>query len=371
MSRESYRGDRDDPNANGGPTRIPLILSACTTGEDTAGKERKPVQETGKWETVTQDLNVPWSVAYADGTFYLTERGGTLVHVRQSGGSKRVSIELKRANRATGEGGLLGLALAPDFATSQRAYIYHTYEENGRLFNRIVLIEWLEQSGKWIERKALLEGIPGGPNHNGGRLAIGPDRHLYATTGDAGEKKLAQDKKSLAGKILRLKLDGGIPADNPFPQSYVYTYGHRNPQGLAWNRAGQLLSSEHGPSGVPGGHDELNLIQPGKNYGWPEIIGDETKEGMVSPVAHSDSGTWAPSGMAVTPAGELFVAALRGERLLKVTPAQGYEVTTALEGLGRLRDAVAVQNELYILTNNTDGRGQPRAGDDRLVKVRL
>ncbi|WJH37286.1 PQQ-dependent sugar dehydrogenase [Paenibacillus sp. CC-CFT747] len=211
------------------------------------------------------------------------------------------------------------------------AYAYHTYQEGNRTLNRVVLLQ--EKNGSWEEQKALLEGIPGGINHNGGRLAIGPDRLLYITTGDSGEEKLAQDPKSLGGKILRMTLDGRVPEDNPFIGSYVYSYGHRNPQGLAWDKQGTMYSSEHGPSGSPGGHDEINVIEKGRNYGWPVIIGDSKKDGMVSPVYQTGDTAIAPSGIAVDTEGKLLVTTLRGEKLFRFDPASR-KLTPVLEGEG-------------------------------------
>jgi glucose/arabinose dehydrogenase len=216
-------------------------------------------------------------------------------------------------------------------------------------------------------RRTIIDGIPGTRFHNGGRIGFGPDGMLYITTGDAQIPDLAQDHSSLAGKILRLHDDGSIPADNPFADSPVYSYGLRNPQGLAWDEDGQLWATDHGPRG----QDEINLIQAGKNYGWPVIQGDQQAPGMERPVLHSGSDTWAPSGAAVL--GEsLYFAGLRGRSLYRFNrDAQKPVLTSHLEGtFGRLRTVVAGPDGLlYLLTSNRDGRTIATAKDDLLVVV--
>lgn len=189
-------------------------------------------------------------------------------------------------------GGLLGLKIDPNFKENCYMYIYHSYEKNGVVLNRVLRLIVQEEKAE-IDR-VILDDIVGDTNHNGGRIQIGPDGMLYITAGDKYEPELAQERNSMGGKIFRIHLDGSIPADNPFPGSPVYSYGHRNPQGLAWHpETGQLYSSEHGQSS----HDELNGIEAGQNYSWPNIEGNQTEVGMVSPILHSGNETWAPSGM--------------------------------------------------------------------------
>lgn len=221
-----------------------------------------------------------------------------------------------KRNNTTGEGGLLGFKLLPGFKDHHRAVAYHTYEEEGSIMNRIIEIE--RNSEQWEETSVLLEDIPGAQFHNGGRIEIGPDDQIYVTTGDSLNESLAQDPESLAGKILRLSTDGAAAEDNPFDSSYVYSYGHRNPQGLTWNEEGELYATEHGPDN----HDEVNLIQPGQNYGWPEIVGDEERDGMVTPLFETGRNTWAPSGV-VFYRDELIIASLRGS---------GYEIVSFRRG---------------------------------------
>ncbi|MCK9918255.1 PQQ-dependent sugar dehydrogenase, partial [Microbacteriaceae bacterium K1510] len=242
--------------------------------------------------------------------------------------------------------------------------------------NRVIRLR--EQGNRATIEKVLLDKIPGNLFHNGGRLKISPDRHLFITTGDAQTPELAQDLSSLAGKILRINLDGTIPADNPFPSSAVYSWGHRNSQGLAWSpETGFLYSSEHGPIA----HDEINLIEPGANYGWPIIQGDERGEGMKTPLLQSGEDTWAPSGMSFVSRGpwkdKLLVANLRGVQVLEISFVPGQEPSIKeiryllKDEYGRLRDVVeGPDGALYLLTSNRDGRGEVRPGDDKIIRLR-
>ncbi|GGG11504.1 dehydrogenase [Paenibacillus abyssi] len=318
------------------------------------------------YEVAAAHLQAPWSIDFDDDTIFISERDGAIVKV-EDGEISREAVQLSIPVHQQGEGGFMGFVLDPDFAVTRQAYAYYTYMDNGTILNRIVALQY--SGSEWNEVNPLLEQIPGSSVHNGGRLAIGPDGLLYATTGDARIEALSQDQASLAGKILRLNLDGSIPEENPFDDSYIYSWGHRNPQGLAWDSDRRLFSSEHGPSGNPGGHDEINLIEPGLNYGWPAIIGDDTKQGMVAPLYHTGSDTLAPSGMALTADNELLVAGLRGQKLVRFhSDMNGYEVL--LENEGRLRDVKVYQGDIYVLTNNTDGRGQASDVDDRLIVLR-
>jgi glucose/arabinose dehydrogenase len=230
----------------------------------------------------------------------------------------------------------------------------------------------------------LLDGVAGNRIHDGGRVRFGLDGKLYWTVGEAGDPQLAQDLSSFNGKILRINADGTIPADNPFPGSPVYSYGHRNPQGLAWQAGtGRLYATEHGPSGGIGGagQDEINYIEPGKNYGWPTIVGDQTQEGMVPPILQSgEAETWAPSGTTFVTGGpwdgSLVFTGLAGQTLYRLVldrsdPRKVIDVEKYFSGeFGRLRDVVqGPDGALYILTNNRDGRGLPRPGDDRILRL--
>lgn len=334
--------------------------SASSEGKAPAGA----VQLQGGYTVLAKGLQTPWALAFDGETIYVSERKGAIVKIA-GGTTTRQQVILNRPVKSVGEAGFLGFVLAPDFSKSREAYAYHSYEQDGKLYNRVIGLK--ETPDGWQETKAYIEQIPGGNNHDGGRLAWGPDGNLYITTGDAGQDKLAQDKTSLAGKILRMTPGGAPPADNPVAGSLLYSYGHRNAQGLAWDAQGRLFSSEHGPSGMPGGHDELNLIEPGRNYGWPDVIGSEQKDGMTGPLYHTGQTAIAPSGVAIDPAsGALLVAALKGQKLLRYDPATK-SIGTLLEGEGRLRDVKINGRKVYVLTNNTDGRGRPGQDDDRLL----
>ncbi|MFA9560561.1 sorbosone dehydrogenase family protein [Evansella sp. AB-rgal1] len=313
-------------------------------------------------EVLATNLQIPWSIAISDEEIVLTEREGRIVVLNQH---ERTESEVVTSDPISheGEGGLLGLALSHDFSESRELFLYYTYEEGGTLYNKVV--KAAQDGDEWIETNVLLDKIPGDRIHNGGRLAIGPDDHLYVTTGDANIPDLSQDNSNLAGSILRMTLDGEIPDDNPFEDSYVFSYGHRNPQGLAWNENGILYSSEHGPSA----RDEINIIEAGMNYGWPVVSGSDREKGMESPLVHSDQDTWAPSGITVWN-NRLFVTGLRGSSLY-VLNEQEESLDVFLTGLGRIRDAVVHDGDLYFITNNTDGRGNPSETDDLLVKITL
>ncbi|MFB5663877.1 PQQ-dependent sugar dehydrogenase [Alteribacillus sp. HJP-4] len=261
-----------------------------------------------------------------------------------------------------GEGGLLGFVLDPEFTHNQRAYLYHTYNGRDSLANRIIEVRRNEDT--WSETAVLLEDIPGAQIHNGGRLKIGPDGKLFATAGDADDPDAAQNRESLAGSILRLNLDGSIPEDNPYEDSYIYSYGHRNPQGLAWNQKDDLYSSEHGSSA----YDEINFIEPGNNYGWPENTGDDNKNEMTPPLIHSGEQTWAPSGSIFDEQNQYYVTGLRGTQLMRFN-LEEEDMEVVLSGEGRLRDVMISGDEMYVITNNRDGRGSPSENDDQLLRL--
>ncbi|MFV0557832.1 MAG: PQQ-dependent sugar dehydrogenase [Enterococcus sp.] len=311
-------------------------------------------------EIVAEELEIPWSIQSFADRFYLSERGGTIVELQgKSLNRQTVVLSAELANEA--EAGLLGFVLAPDFATSQRAYAYYTYAESAAVINRVVS---LELSGDtWRETDILLDGIVSGAYHHGGRLAIGPDQRLYVTTGDGLYTADAQDRESLRGKILRMNLDGSIPTDNPVADSYVYSFGHRNPQGLTWIDD-QLYASEHGDQS----NDEVNVIIAGNNYGWPIIQGSQTATAMEAPLVTSGPDTtWAPSGIAAHE-GLLYVALLRGEGILVVNP-QTQQITIRYQSYGRIRDVMFVEDTIYFVTNNRDGRGSATLKDDYLYRV--
>ncbi|ERN53431.1 PQQ-dependent sugar dehydrogenase [Alkalihalophilus marmarensis] len=314
-------------------------------------------------EVIAENLEIPWSIEKADDTFYLTERPGSIIKV-ENGEMTRQDVQLEKNIATAAEAGLLGLVLAPDFSDSNLAFAYYTYEDNAGQFNRIVTLRLEDDS--WREESLLLDQIPSGTYHHGGRLKIVPDETLYATAGDASAPDLAQDLNSLGGSILRMNLDGSIPEDNPLPDSYIYSYGHRNPQGLTWSSTGKLYSSEHGSSA----NDEINEIEGRQNYGWPIIQGTEKEEGMITPLFTSGgTDTWAPSGMDYAN-GKLYVAALRGEGVIEFDLETG-EQRKVITDYGRIRDVLIEDDTLYFISNNTDGRGNPKENDDKLYKVSL
>ncbi len=334
-------------------------------------------------EVVAAGLEVPWGLAFApDGRLFVTERSGRIRVIAD--GVLQPEPVARIAVASVGEGGLMGLALDPDFEATGYLYIMYTYEERGALWNRISRLT-LEGSTAGDE-VVLLERIPGARYHDGGQLRFGPDGKLYATTGDASQMDLAQDRNSLAGKILRLNRDGSIPNDNPYEGSPVYSYGHRNPQGLAWQPGTQQLwSVEHGPTGEMGlcCRDEVNRIVPGGNYGWPVVTLPAGDERFVDPALNSGNDTWAPSGAAFYDAeplapwrGNLFFGTLRGQHLqrLELGGPDG-ALVLASERLfqgeyGRIRAvALGPDGYLYFSTSNRDGRGQPATEDDRVLRI--
>lgn len=338
-----------------------LLLVACSNNEkanpnpsDSSG------QDQNQFQTVITELHSPWDIEHEQATFFISEREGAIVSWSEEKGMERLPVESEKEITQEGEGGLLGLRLDPNFASNQQAFAYHTYRENGEFYNRVIVIE--KQKERWMEVESLLEGIPGAQFHNGGRIEIGPDDKLYVTTGDALQGSTARDVNRLSGKILRMNLDGTVPDDNPFPSSYVYSYGHRNPQGLTWNEEGIMFASEHGPDN----HDEVNIIKGGKDYGWPDFVGDEMGETVVAPLYQTGSDTWAPSGIVVYD-GKLYLAALRGTALINLS-FEGEDPHVVTDQFGRVRDVEVIAGTLYMITNNTDGRGSPKPEDDRLLR---
>lgn len=332
-----------------------------------------------KVETIAENLEIPWEIDFAtDGRIFFTERAGNL-RVIENGLVSEPIISLKVSGT---EGGLLGLALDPDFKENHYLYLYYSYSDFFDIYNRVV--RYTESENKLSDEMILLDKIPGSKWHDGGRIKFGPDGKLYITTGDAANYNLAQNLDSLAGKILRINSDGTIPEDNPFTDSAIFSYGHRNPQGIDWHpNSGILVATEHGPSGERGNaHDEVNVIVSGKNYGWPNIVGDETSEGLQNPILHTGEDTWAPSGAVFYNSdkisewhGKYFVATLRGNHLrmldLDLENSQVVSSEALLAGeYGRLRSAnMGLDGHLYVLTSNQDGRGEPAQNDDMILRI--
>jgi len=337
-------------------------------------------------QIVAKNLEIPWDIAFLpDGDMLVTERPGRLLRIDQNGNKTTIAPKENQENGLSdvahvGEGGLLGVVLHPNFEDNNIIYLYQTTQTGGGLTNKVEQYKLVNnQLTKDEETTTILENIPGAIYHDGGRMKFGPDGKLYITVGDATNKSWAQinkseDNKRLAGSILRLNPDGSIPADNPFGNE-VYSYGHRNPQGITWSDSGIMYSSEHGPSGGSWPNccqDELNLIEAGGNYGWPDSVGNQVQEGTIAPLAHSGRDTWAPAS-ALYWNGSVFFTGLRGETLYEavIKNREVSEVKKHLEGrFGRLRTLKLGPNgDFYLTTSNRDGRGTPVSADDRIIKI--
>ncbi|GAA2044816.1 PQQ-dependent sugar dehydrogenase [Agromyces tropicus] len=348
-----------------GPVVVPPSPDPTTPAVASAPPALAPV---GEPETLATGLDAPWSILrLPDGGVLVSERDtGRIVEVLADGSLREAAVVPGVV--PGGEGGLLGLAhLAGDGSAAPSVAAYLSTADD----NRIVRMPLTGAPGELGlgEAEVVLDGIPRGGRHNGGRLAVGPDGYLYATTGDTGDGGLAQDPGSLGGKILRMTRDGEPAPGNPFG-TLVWSLGHRNPQGLAWDAAGGMWATEFGQNTW----DELNRIEPGANYGWPVVEGRADDDRFHDPAVQWPTSEASPSGLAVV-GDTLVLAALRGERLWFASPAltSPTDVADALAGeLGRLRDVVpGPDDDLWVVTNNTDGRGLPRDGDDRLVRIRL
>ncbi|WP_341242781.1 PQQ-dependent sugar dehydrogenase [uncultured Nocardioides sp.] len=309
--------------------------------------------------TVTTGLTSPWGLsATSEEAVLLSERDTGRILRLDPGSGEREELRTLPDVVPGGEAGLLGLALTPD---ESQLLAYYTVEES----SRIVSMPWDGES--LGEPEVLLEGIPGGAGyHQGGALVVGPDDLLYVGTGDNGVPESAQDRGSLSGKVLRLTLEGQPAPGNPFDDE-VYSYGHRNVQGLAFDDEGRLWASEFGANAW----DELNLIEAGANYGWPQVEGSGGGEGLTDPVIVWRTEDASPSGLAYWD-GSLWMAALRGERLWEIPLAEGADLVEQPVGhlageLGRLRSVLALPDALLLVTSNTDGRGEVRDGDDRAL----
>jgi glucose/arabinose dehydrogenase len=331
-----------------------MLVVACANDVESRGQPNVA----GLTDLAT-NLDVPWGITFLpDGSALIAERDSGAVKlmtapgvVNQVGGVAGVA--------ARGEGGLLGLA-----TSGQTVFAYITTAQD----NRVVRMRF--DGGALTEQSPILTGIPAGSIHDGGRIAFGPDGKLYVATGESGNPELAQDRSSLGGKILRINPDGSIPSDNPGPGSPVWSFGHRNIQGLAWDSAGRLWATEYGANRL----DELNLILPGGNYGWPMAEGRADTPGLIDPVVQWGTGEASPSGLAYF-GGALWVAALRGQRLYQIPVGAdgslGDPAPLFVGQYGRLRTVVAAPDgTLWFTTSNRDGRGSPRDGDDRILQFR-
>jgi glucose/arabinose dehydrogenase len=340
---------------------ILLIIAAATAYLLTNRSTTMPARTTTPPEgitTIAESLTAPWSMAfYGDIALVSSRDTGEILEIGETGTTKVVGVIDEVEHRS--EGGLLGLAVDED-----RLYAYYTTQSD----NRISRFTLEGQAGNLSlgVAETVIEGLPRAATHNGGRIAFGPDGYLYATVGDAGVPSAAQDRQRLEGKILRMTAEGDVPNDNPFSGSVVYSYGHRNPQGIAWAEDGTMYASEFGQNTW----DELNVIEAGANYGWPEVEGREGRDGFVDPVQQWATSEASPSGIAYAE-GRLYIANLRGA-VLRVVPTDS--INTSREyyrgEYGRIRDVVtAPDGTVWFVTNNTDGRGSPIEGDDRIISV--
>jgi glucose/arabinose dehydrogenase len=364
FSRDGARSENRAPQAT---------LEERPAAEESAPKDRDgtPANAAGPVEVQTSviatNLEVPWGIAFLpNGDALFTERdSGRLLRMDASGNIEEVQT---LPTRGFGEGGSLGLAVSPDYREDGYVYAYYTTDQD----NRVVRFRLGE------EPEPILTGIPFNTYHDGGRIAIGPDGMLYIATGDAGDPSNSQDRNSLGGKILRLTPEGDVPKDNPFPDNPLYSYGHRNVEGLAWDAEGRLYASEFGLDR----YDEVNLIEPGKNYGWPEVEGEGGEAlGYVDPITTWSTSEASPSGAEILKngaipqwEGDLFVAALRGERLWRLELGPDGDVVERdqllRDEIGRIRNVVqAPDGSLWVTTSNLDGRGTPAPQDDRILRL--
>ncbi len=334
-----------------------------------------PRVEVTKVDVVAERLSAPWGLArLPTGDYLITLRDDAeVVRIDQDTGAKTTltgagATELAANTASAGEGGLLGLALSPEFRQDQQIFVYRTAAEGNEVLSGTVT------GNELSALDVVIDGIPHADTHNGGGLAFGPDGHLYIGTGDAGVPEDAQDVASLAGKILRVAPDGAIPSDNPMPGLPAWSTGHRNVQGFGWDGRERMYASEFGAADF----DELNVIRSGGNYGWPQFEGPGgADQGFIDPLKSWPPASASPSGVAVNGEG-IYLAALRGQRLWRVPLSQvvsGEPLAgqVLLEGeYGRIRNVLSLAGgDLLVLTNNTDGRGEPGKGDDQLLRVQV
>ena len=370
---------------------IQLFSVAASCTQIAGGKAQSvedvflPDGDTVTVEVWVKNLEVPWSLVFLpDGRALVSERPGRIRLIQDGNLQEKPYLSVDAAR--VGEAGLMGIAVHPQFPMEPYIYAMYTYRKGGDLLNRVA--RFRDRGGTGSFDRVIIDTIPGARFHDGGRIAFGPDGMLYVTTGENFISALAQDLSSLAGKVLRVTPEGNIPADNPFIDSPVYSYGHRNPQGIAWQPdTGRLFESEHGPSGEFGrfAHDEINIITKGGNYGWPHVIGSLGKEPYIDPIIVWKE-TTPPGGITFYKGnllghlrGDLFVATLRSRALVRIK----FDADTRIQKIerwfaqdfksgryGRLRDVVSgPDGALYFTSSNRDGRGNPASDDDKIYRI--
>ena len=367
---------------------LTMLLLALACGHPPPGRGAGEIEQASnaqfRVETVVGALEVPWSIVWApDGRMIFTERPGR-VRVYEKGQLRPQPVFTVPDVEPRGESGLMSVALHPQFASNHLLYLSYAYSADGQ---RVRVVRYRETPNGFTDRKVIIENIPAAQFHAGCRLRFGPDGKLYITTGDATQRDLAQRLDSVAGKTLRLNDDGSVPPDNPFvgqanARPEIWTYGNRNGQGIDFQPGTNLLfETEHGPSGFdgPGGGDEVNILEKGKNYGWPVIHHRATHEGMESPLLEYTpacapaSGTFYRGSVFPQFKGNFFFGCLRGERIIRVV-LDGRRVVSQENLLekkyGRIRDiAEGPDGFIYFSTSNRDGRGTPASDDDRIMRL--
>lgn len=363
--------------------------STQSLSEETTPSQPLPISEIDyKIEPVLGNLSIPWSVVFTDlDRMLITERDGAVRVAQKSSGSEwqlqDQPIHVFDNVSTQSEEGLMGMTLDPGYQSNKFIYLCYAYPENDKLWDRVVRMT--DMGDSLANQQIIIDKIPSARFHAGCELGFGPDGKFYISTGDASNRDQAQDRKSLAGKILRLNSDGSIPSDNPFEDSPIYSFGHRNPQGFDWHPENSLMyASEHGPSGNdgPGGGDEINLIEKGQNYGWPVVSHQKTQRGMVdpklvfTPAIAPGSLTFHAGGKISEFNNNIFVGLLKGTGILRVVldpsdPTQilWYERVPEVD-FGRIREVtMGPDGYLYFTTSNQDGRGVPASNDDRIFRI--
>lgn len=362
-----------------------LFSGGCKSKEENKQIDLKSSKITGSnTEIFVTNLEVPWSIVFTSNERVLVNERPGRMRVITGGKLQDEPIKTFSEVSSGSEEGLMGLTLDPEYASNKFIYVSFAYEKDGDLWVKVV--RYKDNGNSLTEETTIFDNIPAARFHAGCRIKFGPDKKLYITTGDAGERKFAQELDKLHGKILRINPDGTIPADNPFANSPIWSYGHRNPQGIDWVAGTDIMwQTEHGPSGFdgPGGGDEVNVIVKGKNYGWPEVSHLDSKEGMVSPVLVFTPAEAPASGL-VYKSGKLaefkdtfLFGCLRGNGIMvvKIGPndkSKALSFTKIAAEYGRIRDITeGPDGFIYFSSSNKDGRGSPKSGDDKIYRIVL